>query len=198
MKVTIKDVYGNIAEDTIQVTVLDRIPLSCTINYNPSGNTNQNVIATLTGCNKSVTVTNNGGNTNYTFSANGNFTFQYKDAYGNTGSTQAVVNWIDKVKPEGTISYSTTSWTNQDVTATLTTTKVVTKPSGWSGAATGTSFTKTYSANITETVSFSDLVTNTNSVTVSIANIDKTAPVCGTWSYSPTVPTSGNVVATLA
>jgi hypothetical protein len=59
IKVTIKDVYGNIAEDTVQVTVLNRIPLSCTINYNPSGNTNQNVTATLTGCNKAVTVTNN-------------------------------------------------------------------------------------------------------------------------------------------
>jgi hypothetical protein len=75
---------------------------------------------------------------------------------------------------------------------------VVTKPSGWSGAATGTDFTKTYSVNTTETVSFDDLVTNTNSVIVSIANIDKTAPGCGTWSYSPTVPTSGDVVATLS
>ena len=102
------------------------------------------------------------------------------------------------MKPEGTISYSTTNWTNQDVVATLTTTKVVTKPSGWSGAATGTSFTKSYSVNTTETVNFSDLVTNTNSANVSITNIDKTAPVCGSWSYSPTVPTSGNVIATLA
>jgi hypothetical protein len=59
IKVTIKDVYGNTTGATIQVTVLNRIPLSCTINYNPSGNTNQNVTATLTGCNKAVTVTNN-------------------------------------------------------------------------------------------------------------------------------------------
>ena len=60
VKVTIKDVYGNTAEDTIEVTVLNRIPLSCTVSYNPASTTNQNVIATLTGCNKAVTVTNNG------------------------------------------------------------------------------------------------------------------------------------------
>jgi hypothetical protein len=58
IKVSIKDVYGNTAEDTIQVTVLNRIPLSCTISYNRGSNTNQNVTATLTGCNKQVTVTN--------------------------------------------------------------------------------------------------------------------------------------------
>ena len=70
--------------------------MSCAISYDIEGNTNQDVVASLTGCNKSVTVTNNGGLTEYTFTGNGNFIFEYEDAYGNTGSTLATVSWIDK------------------------------------------------------------------------------------------------------
>jgi hypothetical protein len=65
--VTIKDRYGNTAQAQIIVTVQNKIPLSCSITYQPSTATNQNVLATLTGCNKSITVTNNGGSTTYTF-----------------------------------------------------------------------------------------------------------------------------------
>jgi hypothetical protein len=44
-------------------------------------------------------VTNNGNLTEYTFTGNGNFTFEYKDTYGNTGSTAAIVTWIDTTPP---------------------------------------------------------------------------------------------------
>jgi hypothetical protein len=66
------------------------------VSYDPSNNTNQNVTATLTGCNKPITVTNNGNSTEYIFTGNGIFTFEYKDIYGNTGNTTAVVTRIDK------------------------------------------------------------------------------------------------------
>ena len=46
---------------------------------------------------KVITVTNNNGNKEYIFTDNGEFTFEYVDDYGNTGSTTAKVDWIVKV-----------------------------------------------------------------------------------------------------
>jgi hypothetical protein len=188
--VTIKDMYGNTAQASIDVTVQNKIPLTCDITYQPNGATNQDVVATLTGCNKPITVTNNGGSTTYTFTSNGNFTFEFKDTYGNTGSKKAEVNRIDKTKPVGTITYSTTGRTNQNVTATLTTTKPIQQPTGRNGTAPGTTFTKTYTGNTSETITFTDTLGNTGSATVNVTNIDKTVPVCGTRTYAPTTPTS--------
>jgi membrane protease subunit (stomatin/prohibitin family) len=82
--VTIRDIYGNTAQATATVTVQNKISLTCNLTYQPTGRTNQNVTATLTGCNKPITITNNGGNTTYTFTTNGTFTFTFQDAYGNT------------------------------------------------------------------------------------------------------------------
>jgi hypothetical protein len=45
---TIKDVYGNTAQTTINVTVQNKIKPTCSITYQPNTATNQNVVATLT------------------------------------------------------------------------------------------------------------------------------------------------------
>jgi hypothetical protein len=58
--VMIRDVYGNIAQATTNVIVQDKIPLSCDITYQPATVTNQNVVATLIACIKTINVTNNG------------------------------------------------------------------------------------------------------------------------------------------
>jgi hypothetical protein len=92
------------------------------------------VIATLTGCNKPITVTNNGGNTNYTFTNTGSFTFTYQDSYGNTGSTTATVDRIDKTPPTATnVSYNPSGKTNKDVLVTLTTSEQVQAITGRTG-----------------------------------------------------------------
>ncbi|MDR3168947.1 MAG: Ig-like domain-containing protein [Candidatus Peribacteria bacterium] len=54
--VTIRDIYGNTAQTTANVTVQNKISLSCELTYQPPVATNQNVTATLTGCNKPITV----------------------------------------------------------------------------------------------------------------------------------------------
>jgi len=46
-----------------------------------------------------VTVTNNSNLTSYTFTGNDTFTFEFQDAYGNTGSEIATVTGIDKTGP---------------------------------------------------------------------------------------------------
>jgi hypothetical protein len=190
--------YGNIAQASVNITVLNRIPVVCMINYTPATFTNQNVVATLAGCNKPITVTNNGGSLQYPFSTNGDFTFEFMDSYGNTGAKKAEVNWIDKTVPNGVLSYSTTGRTNQNIIVTLTTTKPVQPLSGRVEYLSGIIFTKSYSGNLTETLTLTDSLGNTGQVMINIANIDKIAPICGTRSYVPTTATSGNVIATLS
>ena len=64
-------------------------------------------------------VTVEGGNV-YTFEENGTHEFRFVGPAGNIGTAVAEVTWIDKVAPIGTIEYSITDLTNQDVIATIT------------------------------------------------------------------------------
>ena len=87
--------------------------------------------------------------------------FTIMDLVGNTGAVNIFINRIDKIPPEATsLIYSPSTFTNQDVEVILTTNERVRKPAGRSGAATGTVFTKIYTANTTETVNFYDHVYN--------------------------------------
>ena len=75
----------------------------------------------------------------------------------------------DTIKPTATVSYSTTSLTNQNVIAYLT---------WWSEILTWVnSYTHTFTGNWDYIFTFSDLAWNTWSVTASVSNIDKDAPV---------------------
>lgn len=80
--------------------------------------TNKDVMVTLKP-NEEVTVTNNEGKTTYTFTKNGEFTFEFVDKVGNTGSSTVKVDWIDKDAPTATIEYSTKESTEGPVVATL-------------------------------------------------------------------------------
>lgn len=81
-------------------TLTVSIPLTATIQYSVSSDTitNQNVTATIV-FNREATVVNNGGKKNYTFTENGEFTFEYTDEFGFSGSATAVVGNIDKIAP---------------------------------------------------------------------------------------------------
>ncbi|MDR0607292.1 MAG: Ig-like domain-containing protein [Candidatus Peribacteria bacterium] len=105
LTLTIKDLWGTTQTATTILTVENKIPLRCTIDYNPNSNTNGNVVATLTNCNKVITVTNNAGSINYVFTGNGNFDLHYQDSYGNTGTTTATVSRIDASEIQATITY---------------------------------------------------------------------------------------------
>ncbi|MFZ5597042.1 MAG: hypothetical protein ACOY31_08540 [Bacillota bacterium] len=104
-------------------TVQDTTPPTAQISYSPATTTNQDVVATLVNESEPITVTNNGGSRQYTFTQNGSFTFEFKDAAGNTGTATAAVTWIDKEPPVGTITYRRTFF---GVVATLTTNEPVT------------------------------------------------------------------------
>lgn len=91
-----------------------------TVAYSSTAATNQDVIATLS-TSEPVTITNNGGASTYSFDDNGSFTFEFKDAAGNTGSAVATVSNIDKIAPTISIVLDNTSlWSPNHKMVTIT------------------------------------------------------------------------------
>jgi hypothetical protein len=181
------DAAGNTGSATATVSNIDKIPPEASIDYAPATATNQPVVATLT-----LTggfVTSAGGNT-HTFTENGAFTFTFEDTAGNTGSAVATVDWIDTTPSDATITYSTTSLTNQDVVATIT----LTDPGGIVTSAGGD--THTFTANGSFTFTFEDSAQNPGTAFATVNWIDKAAPTADV-AYSTTAPTNQNVQAVL-
>jgi hypothetical protein len=140
-------------------------------------------------------VTNNGGSTGFTFTGNDSFTFYFSDTYGNTGEATAIVNYIDKTNPIcGTErTPNGTARSGGDITFTI------------SGSSDNVALDalNNYSCTVsthgqTCNISIFDHVGNSATCTSPTALIDTTAPACGSRTYSPTTPTSGNVTATLS
>ncbi len=165
-----------------------------TISYNTTGTTANDVVATLS-LNEAGTITNNNGNTTYTFTDNGSFTFEFTDTSGNTGSTTATVNWIDKTTPIGTISYNTTGSTANDVIATLNVNEpaTITNNNGLSSY--------TFTDNGSFTFEFVDTAWNTGSTIATVNWINKTVADTGStttgstttgWGSSSSSNTSSN------
>ncbi|MGE5416597.1 MAG: hypothetical protein ACM3UZ_07530, partial [Acidobacteriota bacterium] len=184
-----KDSSGNPGSATATVDWIDKIPPSATITYNPPTATSGVVVATIVS-KEPITVTNNGGSPSYTFTTNGKFTFNFKDAAGNTTFAIASVVWIDNIGPSANISYSTTQITNGQVVATLAPNKPVTVTNN-NGAS-----TYTFSDNGSFTFQFKDEAGNSGTATAIVNWIDKTPPTA-TITYSPSTTTSSNVVATM-
>lgn len=185
------DHAGNSAKTNTRTVIVETPPpITAEIEYSPSTTTNGNVTATLKPS-EAVTVTNNGGSPTYTFSENGYFTFEFKNAAGNTGAAIAVVDWIDKTPPSATVSYSTTRPTNGDVVATITPSEPVTVTNTENG-----DLSHTFTQNGSFTFEFEDEAGNKGSVTATVSNIDKSLPT-GTIGYDVTNFTNQNVTATL-
>ncbi|MDE5540108.1 MAG: hypothetical protein K2J20_06440, partial [Bacilli bacterium] len=104
-----KDRAGNKGTATAKVDWIDTTSPIGTVYYDEIGLTNQDVKVNIEFNEKDVTVTNNGGKTTYTFTKNGEFTFEFKDAAGNTGKTTAKVDWIDKTAPTAELKYDKSS-----------------------------------------------------------------------------------------
>jgi hypothetical protein len=95
------------------------------------------------------------------------------------------------------LSYNPATATYQPVLVTLTTDEPISQPTGWSGAATGTLFTKTYTGNTSAPITVYDLVGNQGQTWLTIDWID-TSPVVGDINYSTTSLTNGDVIATIS
>src|SRR5690606_34609464 len=117
-----EDAAGNIGDSgPITVHWIDRVKPTATLEYSERGWTNQDVTVTVHAVDQSgseITFLNEGGN-KHTFADNGRFTFTFQDAAGNMNSLEAVVDRIDKLPLEASISYSTMEPTNSLVRATV-------------------------------------------------------------------------------
>ncbi len=75
------------------------------IGYSTTELTNNKVVARLINPSRKITITNNDGSDTYVFSENGEFTFEFVDEFGATGSATAKVTWIDNDIPDADINY---------------------------------------------------------------------------------------------
>lgn len=116
------DKAGNKVCKVLEIENIDKIAPEGTITY--VTNEDKSVTATISFNEKNVTITNNSGKNDYTFEENGEFTFEFKDKAGNTGTAKAVVTSIkdntepeeppieeDKTAPTITFNYTTTTAT---------------------------------------------------------------------------------------
>ncbi len=106
----------------------------------------------------------------YEFYDNAEFTFEFMDKAGNSGSTTAKVDWIDYEAPIGTLHYDITGTTNKDVKVNIEFNEetIVTNNKG------STSYT--FSENGEFTFEFKDIAGNTNKLVAKVNWIDKDAP----------------------
>ncbi len=186
-----EDEAGNQGSATAKVDWIYKGEPKATIEYSETNLTNQDVTATITFDRENVTITNNEGNNTYTFEENGEFTFEYADLLGNTGTTTVTVDWIDKVAPVATIEYSTTEATREDVTATINFDKEnVTITNNEENN------THTFTENGEFTFEFEDAAGNTGTAVARVDWIYKEAPIA-TIEYDINTLTNQDVTATI-
>ena len=87
---------GNKSRITYEIIKVNKTGIEATINYSTTESTTDPVIATVTFNKEGITITNNEGKNTYEFTDNGEFTFEYVDEAGRTGSITAKVDWIKK------------------------------------------------------------------------------------------------------
>ena len=187
------DALGNESRITATVNWIDKDAPTATVEYDINSWTNGQVTATLANPSEDITITNtiDGSNT-VVFNENGSFTFEFVDKAGNKGSATAEVNWIDKEAPNAKVVYSTTSPTNQNVTATIqefTESGVTIKNNEGS-----TSYT--FEQNGYFDFILVDKAGNETVIRAEVTWIDKVAPKLS-LTYSNENPTNQNVTVTL-
>ncbi len=174
------------------------------VTYSTTELTSQDVIATIK-FSEEVTILNENielqkqedGSYAYIFKSNGEFTLEFEGSYGQRGTIDLSVDWIDKEKPTAEISYDIEKLTNQDVIATIKFSEEVTIQNGnlqfdeESG-----NYTYTFTENSGFCLKFVDTVGNEGQAEVSVNWIDKETPNA-TVLYSTTESTNQDVTVTI-
>jgi uncharacterized protein YpmS len=209
---TIYDNAGNSTIKTIWVTNIDRIPPTATLTQTPTDWTNGNVTLNLANITdsgfgvKNIQLPDgslvNAQNLSYLVTTNGTYNFVITDNAGNSTTKSITVSNIDKTVPTGTLAQTPTSATNGDVTLNLT----AIADTGGSGYyrtklpngtfVTTTSASEIVTANGAYSFVIYDNAGNSTTKTITVTNIDKTAPT-GNLAQTPTTATNGNVTLNL-
>ena len=163
-------------------TNLDRTAPKLSVTYSTTTATNGNVIATIKSNEKiqSVsgwTLSSDKLTLTKTYSTNTSTSISVYDLAGNKSTANINISNIDKSAPKLTTTYSTTNATNGNVVVTIKANEKVQNVSGWTLSSDKLTLTKTYSSNISTSISVYDLVGNKSTANINITNIDKTVPV---------------------
>ncbi|MCM1508936.1 MAG: hypothetical protein NC177_17650, partial [Ruminococcus flavefaciens] len=198
IKVKVRDTLGNIvtyASNPVKVDKIDKTAPTVTVSYSATAVTNGDVTATITmkddkalgkyklGSAAEVAISGTSKTITKKYTANATENIVVYDAAGNSKTLAIKVTNIDKTKPTITIKYSTTDWTNKDVTATITIadntalkTYKIGEDTAVSVSGASKTITKTYAENAEETITVTDTAGNTNTKVISLTKIDKIAP----------------------
>lgn len=212
----IQDNAGNETSRSITVSNIDlSVPTIGGDSKTPSTWTNGSVSVGLAGVSDSGGsglayvefpngTTNSNVATKYSVSSNGSYAFSVYDNAGNKAVRNVTVSNIDKIDPTGTLSKSSTAWTNGVITLNLTGLsdsggsgfdRVVLPDGSVSNGATNVSYSVT--SNGTYSFVLYDNAGNSKVLSTSVGTIDVTDPE-GDLASSNTSWTNSNVVLTLS
>ena len=127
---------GNKSRITYEIIKVNKTGIEATINYSTTESTTDPVIATVTFNKEGITITNNEGKNTYEFTDNGEFTFEYVDEAGRTGSITAKVDWIKRkevVGQDGEWKYFVNSDNTIQLTQSLGTKTELVVPANYDG-----------------------------------------------------------------
>ena len=105
-------------------------------------------------------------------------------------SAENLANAMDSTAPTLSVSYSTTSVTNQDITAIIFANEQIQEVDGWTLSDDKKILTKEYTKNTEEEVVIEDIAGNKTKQIISIKNIDKEGPEINLSIYSAIKPNS--------
>ncbi len=206
--ITIRDKVGNTSAVSYNVDKIDKTAPVWFVSYSDSSATNQPVTVTIacsdtdSSCDMYAisgwTVSWNNYSKTFTSDTSGSITI--KDTAGNTNSVAYSITNIDTTMPTTSISYSETAHTSWTVTATVSCNDAksgcnMSNISGWSAIL--NTYTKTFTANATGSITVKDAAWNAVSVPYSIANIDTTPPNCSAVAYSNTNWTNTDITVSI-
>lgn len=208
------DDAGNVATEVSAPFLLDNIPPTATITYNPPTRTAMPVTATIQPSEDVTVINTDGGSRSYTFEDNGSFTFKFVDKAGNVGEATAVVNWIDDTLPTASVTATPDTWTNGDVIVYVSVpgnpprelydfevdehiAELISSVPGAEGGYTEATFRFTANGMLKFRIVDLETGVENSEQTFVVSNIDRTPPT-GKLTYSHTDWTQDDVTVTLA
>lgn len=190
----IEDNAGNRKTKSINIVNIDKVSPTANLTASPTSFTNENVTLTLSNISDSGVsglkqIVLPDGKTETTFenkqfevTENGTYTFRVHDNAGNITTRSITVSNIDKFAPTANLTQNPTTWTNGNVTLSLTNIqdlgvsglKNVTLPNGNKVAPTNVNYD--VSLNGAYHFDIEDNAGNKTRKTITVSNIDKTLP----------------------
>ena len=212
-KVVVTDKVGNTKEQSVTVSNIDKTAPTIEVTKNPENLTKDDVTLTIkaedkeSGVNNvtvdgtAITLDSNGQGT-YKVTKNGTYKVVATDTVGNTKEQSVTVSNIDKTAPTLEVTKNPTSWTKSDVTLTIKAGDTASKLKNVTVDGTAITLdsngqgTYKVTKNGTYKVIATDTVGNTKEQSVTVSNIDKTAPTLEV-TKNPTSWTKSDVTLTI-